>query len=123
MGVKDSRLAYSAGYRSTADGKGVTPSAFLQTNQAGVLRKIMSGKIGREMSDDDRQLLMSFLSGPPGFYVPQSDQIVGILKQMGDEMAKGLQEATAAEDADIKSYKAMMAAKTEEVAALTAAIE
>merc|ERR1719356_2037740 len=42
---------------------------------------------------------------------------------MGDEMDKGLADATAAEDAAIKSYKAMMAAKMKEVAALTAAIE
>merc|ERR1719410_2525694 len=38
-------------------------------------------------------------------------------------MAKGLAEATAEEEAAIKSYKGMMAAKMREVAALTAAIE
>merc|ERR1719264_580722 len=75
------------------------------------------------MADDDRQALVSFLSGPQGFYVASSDQIVGILKQMGEEMAKGLAEATTEEEAAIKSYKAMMAAKMKEVAALTAAIE
>merc|ERR1719264_864051 len=75
------------------------------------------------MADDDRQALVSFLSGPQGFYVASSDQIVGILKQMGEEMAKGLAEATSQEEAAIKSYKAMMAAKMKEVAALTAAIE
>merc|ERR1719189_1159369 len=81
------------------------------------------GKFGRDLMDNDRDAIMSFLSGPPGFYVPQSDQIVGILKQMGDEMDKGLADATAAEDDAIKSYKAMMAAKMKEVAAITAAIE
>merc|ERR1719336_998937 len=122
MGMKDSRLAYSKGYRSTAGGEGVAP-AFLQSDKALTLRKLLSGKFGRELTDDDRDAIMSFLSGPPGFYVPQSDQIVGVLKQMGDEMDKGLADATAAEDASIKSYKALMAAKMKEVAALTAAIE
>merc|ERR1719336_3446502 len=122
MGVKDSRLAYSKGYRSTAGGEGVAP-AFLQSDKARTLRKLLSGKFGQELEDNDREAIMSFLSGPPGFYVPQSDQIVGILKQMGDEMDKSLADATAEEDAAIKSYKAMMAAKMKEVAALTAAIE
>merc|ERR1719251_791218 len=115
MGVKDSRLDYSEGYRSTAGGEGVAP-AFLQSDKAQTLRKLLMGKFGLELEDDDRQAIMSFLSGPPGFYVPQSDQIVGILKQMGDEMEKGLADATAAEDAAIASYKAMMAAKMREVA-------
>jgi len=48
---------------------------------------------------------------------------VGILKQMGDTMAKDLAEATAAEEAAIKAYKELMAAKTKEVAALTKSIE
>jgi len=122
MGVKDSRLAYSAGYRSTAEGEGVAP-AFLQSDKAQVLRKLLAGKMGRDMAEDDRQKVLSFLSGPPGFYVASSDQIVGILKQMADEMAKGLVEATAAEEAAIKEFKALMSAKMKEVAALTAAIE
>merc|ERR1719150_2502432 len=106
----------------TEGGEGVAP-AFLQSDKALTLRKLLSGKFGQELEDNDRDAIMSFLSGPPGFYVPQSDQIVGILKQMGDEMDKGLADATAEEDAAIKSYKAMMAAKMKEVATLTAAIE
>jgi len=38
-------------------------------------------------------------------------------------MAKGLAEATSAEEADIKAYDALMTAKKKEVAAQTAAIE
>merc|ERR1719210_55315 len=94
MGVKDSRLDYSKGYRMTGQGEGVAP-AFLQSDKAQTLRKLLAGKFGRDLADEDRQALLSFLSGPPGFYVPQSDQIVGILKQMGDEMNKGLADATA----------------------------
>merc|ERR1712066_730666 len=56
-------------------------------------------------------------------YVPQSQEIVGILKQIADELGAGLAEATAAEDAAIKAYKALMAAKTKEINALTESIE
>merc|ERR1719265_2078325 len=56
-------------------------------------------------------------------YVPQSAQIVGILKQMKDEMDASYAEAKAAEEAAIKIYKAMMIAKTKEVAALQKSIE
>merc|ERR1719346_439207 len=76
------------------------------------------------MMDDDRQELMAFLSNTQGTdYAPQSGQIVGILKQMGDEMAAGLAEATKAEEAAIAIYEKLMAAKKKEVIALTKEIE
>merc|ERR1719297_209093 len=76
------------------------------------------------MMEDDRQELMAFLSNTQGTdYAPQSGQIVGILKQMGDEMAAGLAEATKAEEAAIAIYEKLMAAKKKEVIALTKEIE
>merc|ERR1712079_576224 len=96
--------------------------AFLQTEAAQILRGIASSK--RDMMDDDRQDLLAFLSNSQGTdYAPQSGQIVGILKTMGDEMAAGLAEATKAEEAAIASYEKLMAAKKKEVIALTAEIE
>jgi len=96
--------------------------AFLQTDAAQILRGIVSSK--REMMDDDRQDLMAFLSNSQGAdYAPQSGQIVGILKTMGDEMAAGLAEATKAEEASIATYEKLMAAKKKEVIALTKEIE
>merc|ERR550532_3975508 len=56
-------------------------------------------------------------------YAPQSGQITGILKQMGDEMSKGLSETMAAEAAAIATYEKLMAAKTKEVEALQASVE
>merc|ERR1719323_2574187 len=86
-----------------------------------ILRKIV---ISMDMSDLDRQDLVSFLGGQQhGGYSPQSGQITGILKQMGDTMRKSLADATAQEDASIKSFTQLMAAKTKEVEALTASIE
>lgn len=77
-----------------------------------------------DLPDETRQELLSFLSGKDSDgYAPQSGQIVGILKQMEDEMTKSLDEATAAENAAIKAYDELIAAKTKEVDALTAQIE
>merc|ERR1719382_1654308 len=74
------------------------------------------------MPDAARQELLSFLSGSEG-YVPQSGEIVGILKQMDDEMTADLTQATEEEDAAIQAYEGLMAAKTKEVITLTAQIE
>jgi len=94
---------------------------FLQTNAAGVLRKLAVAKM--DMFEVDRQALVSFLSGSQGDAAPGSDEIVGILKQLKDEMVKDLGEVVAAEDAAIKAYDELIVAKKEEVAALTKAIE
>merc|ERR1719410_673777 len=96
--------------------------AFLQTGAAQLLKNIASKS--KDLNDDDRQDLMAFLSNTQGTdYAPQSGQIVGILKQMGDEMAAGLADATKAEEAAIATYEKLMAAKKKEVNALTKEIE
>merc|ERR1719411_1154486 len=101
--------------------KGMAGS-FLQTGGAKALRKLLLGK--QEVIEVDRQELLSFLSGEQhAGYAPQSGEIVGILKQLGDTMAKGLADATAAEKEAIKTYGELMAAKTKELEALQAAIE
>merc|ERR1712079_97358 len=87
--------------------------AFLQTDAAQVLKDIISSK-RESLMDDDRQDLLAFLSSSQGTdYAPQSGQITGILKTMGDEMAAGLAAATKAEEAAIASYEKLMAAKKE----------
>merc|ERR1719454_1676216 len=64
--------------------------AFLQTRAASVLRQI---SVSMDMIPADRDLLASFLSQGSG-YVPQSGQIVGILKTLKDEMEADLSSAT-----------------------------
>jgi septal ring factor EnvC (AmiA/AmiB activator) len=105
--------------------------AFLQTNTAEVLRKLVANQ--QNMMEEDRQELLSFLSSKQGDssegnpfsqgYSPSSGQVTGILKTMDDEMNAGLKEATDTENAAIKAYEELMAAKTKEVVALSAAIE
>merc|ERR1719163_1908296 len=91
-------------------------SAFLQTPAASILLKI-----AEKRQEED---LVSFLSGTQGdSYAPASGQIVGILKTMQDEMEADFATEKAAEEAAIKAYDELMAAKTKEVNALTKAIE
>merc|ERR1719401_371544 len=62
---------------------------FLQTSGAQVLRKLIVAR--EEMNSEDRQMLLAFLSSGEGTgnsYAPQSGQIVGILKELKDEMTK-----------------------------------
>merc|ERR1712156_573990 len=80
--------------------------------------------IAKAVTALEKGMAVAFLPEGQGTeYAPQSGQIVGILKQMGDEMAAGLAEATKAEEAAIAIYEKLMAAKKKEVNALTKEIE
>jgi len=95
---------------------------FLQTGAAQILRRLALS--AQEMPEEDRKELTSFLSETHSSgYVPQSTQIIGILKEMGDTMAKSLADATTAEETSAKTYEELMAAKNKEVTALTRSIE
>merc|ERR1719395_227383 len=96
---------------------------FLQTRSAAVLRRLA---LSQDISNSDRDALTAFLTAGAGNdqgYAPASGEIVGILKQLGDTMAKDLQELIAAEEAAKKAYEELMACKQKEVDSLTAAIE
>jgi predicted nucleic acid-binding Zn-ribbon protein len=104
----------------TALEKGMA-GGFLQTRSASILRHLASQ---RDMDEDDKQALSAFLQGTQGTdYAPSSGQITGILKTMHDEMSADFASAKAAEEAAVKAYDELMAAKTKEINALTHAIE
>merc|ERR1719412_2232120 len=95
--------------------------SFLQTAGAAKLRKLT---IDMDMSSMDRDIISAFLAqGHSEGYVPQSGQIVGILKQMQDTMETSLKDAIAAEEQAIADYKVLMGAKAKEIAANQVAIE
>merc|ERR1719353_1747434 len=95
---------------------------FLQTREAEILRKLSVSKA--DILDVDRQALVSFLSGTQeSGYAPASAEIVGILKQMQDEMEKDIAEEDASEASAIQTFEELMAAKKKEVEALSASIE
>mmetsp|Transcript_83167 Transcript_83167/g.174095 ORF Transcript_83167/g.174095 Transcript_83167/m.174095 type:complete len:741 (+) Transcript_83167:73-2295(+) len=100
--------------------KGMTGS-FLQTSAADILRKLaVSGKA--EIPDYDRRELTSFLAEGAA-YAPQSGEVTGILKEIGDEMSKTLAELTSTEEEAIKSFEALVEAKNKEIAALSQTVE
>jgi len=98
--------------------KGVAGS-FLQTPAAQVLRRAVtkSNLVGSDQED-----IVAFIAQGSS-YAPQSGEILGILKQMGDTMSASLADATATEKDAIASYDGLIAAKTREVEVLTATIE
>jgi chromosome segregation ATPase len=97
---------------------------FLQSSAALAIRKLAIN--GPNMDDVARQDLLAFLSvsGQGGYgYSPKSGEITGILKELKGDMDKSLAEIEADEEAAVKSYDELMAAKSKEVSALTQAIE
>jgi len=100
---------------------GMAGGSFLQSATASVIRRLA---VDADMSSADRDMLSAFLSQGQGEgYVPQSGQIVGILKQLQDTMKASLAEVQAAEEAAIKTFQGLAAAKTKEIQANTDAIE
>merc|ERR1740127_189365 len=96
--------------------------AFLQTTAAKVLQQLVLKR--EDLLESDREELLNFLQGSHGSgYTPSSGEVTGILKDMGDTMKKSLAEATATEKSAIKTFSELVAAKTKEINALTAAIE
>merc|ERR1719324_781633 len=74
------------------------------------------------MDSSDRRDALAFLDAT-GDYVPQSGQIVGILKAMKDDMEAELKDAIAAEDKAIAGFAELKASKEKEVEMATEAIE
>jgi septal ring factor EnvC (AmiA/AmiB activator) len=96
--------------------------AFLQTSGVQALQKLAQDS--KKLFDDDRDKILSFLSGQEDSeYAPSSGEVTGILKTMGDEMSAGLKEASAAEAAAISAYEELVASKNKELSALQKSIE
>jgi len=99
-----------------------TSDSFLQTKAAASLRKI---SLAADMPSSDRDLLVAFLSEDSSGKAQSegSGEIVGILKQMKEDMQKDLDEMTETETTDIANYESLVAAKKKEIAASTKDIE
>jgi len=93
--------------------------SFLQTPAALVVQRAVS-KVN--LGESSQEEVFAFLSQRNG-YAPQSGEITGILKQMGDTMAATLADGTATENDAIATYNGLIAAKKKEVASLTSTIE
>merc|ERR1719210_2230211 len=75
-----------------------------------------------DLPEIDQDTVVAFLS-QSNKYAPQSGEIIGILKQMGDEMAANLGSATSDEQAAIHSFDGFVQAKKQEIEALTNTVE
>jgi len=111
--------AIENGMAAPASSGTVAWAGLLQTGVASVLRRL---SVSMDMNPGDRDTLASFLSGSSS-YVPQSGEIVGILKTMKDEMEADLADEKAAEEAAIKAFEGLLVAKNKQIEALTKAIE
>jgi len=103
--------------KALASLEGGLGGAFLQTNSAASLRKIVMTQ--EDMEDADKQVVLSFLEGKQSESAPGTETVIGILKTMKEEAAKGLSEAEAAETEAVANYDALMSAKKKEVKAAT----
>merc|ERR1719316_535759 len=92
---------------------------FLQTNSASLLQKLLLQTT--KLSEFDQEELTSFLQGKMSS--AGTGEIVGILSQMGEEMAADLKEVEEAEASAVQDFEALEAAKGKEIAAATSAIE
>merc|ERR1719311_1904920 len=104
-----------------------TYGAFLQTNSAAVLTRLVQSDSGLtvKLGEADRQDLMAFLDAPAygNEYVPQSQEIIGILKQMLDDFKASEHDGTAGEKKAIIEYKLMIKALLKQLDALNKLIE
>merc|ERR1719331_2781462 len=97
---------------------------FLQSDAASALRNLVMNR--ESMDRYSRRTLTEFLSTsqPAGTgYAPASGEIVGILKQLLENMEKELGDITTDEDTAIAEFESLVAAKEKEIAAATEAIE
>jgi len=97
---------------------GIEGGALLQTDTGSVVKGMLESS--NTVSEDDRDSVTAFLSGRAR---NSSGEIVGILKQMKEDMEKDLAEMEQQEQEAQQAYEALTAGKRKEVAAATAAIE
>merc|ERR1719460_2045962 len=98
--------------------------SFLQSTAKKTLL-IQAAQKTQAVDDYQRDELLSLLQGknPFGAYSGQSGEIVGMLKAMKDEMAGDLKSTVAAEEEAAKGFEELSAAKKQEIAAASEAIE
>merc|ERR1719218_417434 len=91
--------------------KGMGESFLQSAGKKSVL--IQAAQKTQAIDDYQRDELVSLLQGknPFGAYSGQSGEIVGMLKAMKDEMAGDLKSTVAAEEAAVKGFEELTAAK------------
>jgi len=97
-------------------------ASLLQTTAGQTLRNIIEHSPA--VSADERSTLVSFLeNGDSSGEGGSTDQIIGIVDQMKDEMAADLKESTSGEEEAKASFGTLMSTKGQEIAAAGKAVE
>jgi hypothetical protein len=99
-----------------------TSGSFLQTNFAQTLRQLVKNKEDL-FGDNDKEEVEAFLQGGDASDAEGAGEIVGILKQLNDEMSQDLADATTAEKSAIENFGEFVRGKENEQQALQNAIE
>jgi len=91
---------------------------------AGVAMLRRAVNANTQITDDDRQSVLSFLSGSTSAdYAPKSGEIVGILKELLSNFGKSLSEVEEKEAKAAALYEELITAKNKEVKSLGSSIE
>jgi len=91
--------------------------SFLQSSAAVTLKRVLLNT--NTLSSFDQEEVEDFLQGKSS----GTGEIVGILEQMGEQMAADLKEAEESEAASLADFNGLVAAKNKEIQAATTAIE
>merc|ERR1719515_237439 len=97
--------------------------SFLQSNKDSVARLTKAVSSATSMDEYEKGEVMDLLQGKQGEYAAGSGEIVGVLKALKDEMDKDLNGAVGDEEAAAKAFEELAAAKKDEIAAASEAIE
>jgi len=101
-------------------------TAFLQSTSlqaSGVIARLTSIAQSQEgLDNSDRDSLLAFLQNK-GDYVPASGQIVGILKNIKDDMSKSLDGMVEEEESAVSAFAELKKAKEKEISLATSVVE
>jgi len=105
--------------------KGMSKDLFLQTDAAVRMRGMLLSLPTTSLEASDREMLSAFLSTGSSSQEsePSSGEILGIMKQMKEEMEGDLKDLIASEESAKSAFDELVSAKEKEIAAATKAIE
>jgi len=105
---------------------GMGASSLLQQDGSGNMAKQLKHAVeaSQAISAGEKDTVTAFLEGKSGAgYSPVSGEIVGILKNMKDEMEKSIKEIESSEEVAVQGFKELKAAKESEIELASEAVE
>merc|ERR1719301_184874 len=97
--------------------------SFIQQSKAAVARVVKAVSSATSVDEYEKSEVLDLLQGKQGEYATGSGEIVGMLKALKDEMDKDLNGAVGAEETAQTGFEELAAAKKDEIAAASEAIE